>query len=97
MLRGREFELQDTARKIVEPTLPGHESPDSLGVAIVSQELERRYFGGNADGQRIRFNRMWLDVIGVAPDAARARRSSARRPGARTRDLSSSFERQAIP
>ena len=45
------------------------ESPDSLGVAIVSQELERRYFGGNATGQRIRFNRMWLDVIGVAPDA----------------------------
>ena len=40
-----------------------------MGVAIVSQELERRYLGGNANGQRIRFNRMWLDVIGVAPDA----------------------------
>jgi len=38
-------------------------------VAIVSRELERRYFGGNATGQRIRFNRMWLDVIGVAADA----------------------------
>jgi putative ABC transport system permease protein len=69
MLRGREFEIQDASRKIVEPALPGNESPDSLGVAIVSQELERRYFGGNATGQRIRFNRMWLDVIGVAPDA----------------------------
>jgi putative ABC transport system permease protein len=69
MLRGREFKLQDASRKIVEPALPGNESPDSLGVAIVSQELERRYFGGNATGQRIRFNRMWLDVIGVAPDA----------------------------
>ena len=69
MLRGREFELQDASRKILEPALPGQESPDSLGVAIVSQELERRYFGGNATGQRIRFNRMWLDVIGVAPDA----------------------------
>jgi putative ABC transport system permease protein len=69
MLRGREFELGDAARQILEPALPGNESPDSLGVAIVSQELERRYFGGNAIGQRIRFNRMWLDVIGVAPDA----------------------------
>jgi putative ABC transport system permease protein len=69
MLRGREFERQDASRKIVEPALPGQESSDSLGVAIVSQELERRYFGGNATGQRIRFNRLWLDVIGVAPDA----------------------------
>jgi predicted permease len=69
MLRGREFELQDASRKIVEPVRPGQESADSLGVAIVSQELERRYFAGNATGQRIRFNRMWLDVIGVAPDA----------------------------
>jgi len=69
MLRGREFELADSARQILNPALPGEESSDSLGVAIVSQELERRYFGGNAAGQRIRFNRMWLDVIGVAPDA----------------------------
>jgi predicted permease len=69
MLRGREFELSDAARQIFNPTLPGEESADSLGVAIVSRELERRYFGGNATGQRIRFNRMWLDVIGVAPDA----------------------------
>jgi putative ABC transport system permease protein len=69
MLRGREFELGDAARQIFNPALPGEESPDSLGVAIVSRELERRYFGGNASGQRIRFNRMWLDVIGVAPDA----------------------------
>jgi putative ABC transport system permease protein len=69
MLRGREFELQDASRKIVEPALPGQESSNSLGVAIVSKEFERRYLGGNATGQRIRFNRMWLDVIGVAPDA----------------------------
>ena len=69
MLRGREFELGDAARQILNPALPGDESPDSLGVAIVSRELERRYFGGNAAGQRIRFNRMWLDVVGVAPDA----------------------------
>src|SRR5262245_60007568 len=69
MLRGREFELGDAARPIVNPTLPGQESPDSLGVVIVSREFERRYFGGTATGQRIRFARMWLDVIGVAPDA----------------------------
>ena len=69
MLRGREFELGDAARPIFEFALPDEQSSDSLGVAIVSRELERRYFGGNATGQRIRFNRMWLDVIGVAPDA----------------------------
>jgi putative ABC transport system permease protein len=69
MLRGREFELLDASRKIVEPARPGQESSDSLGVAIVSKEFERRYLGGNATGRRIRFNRMWLDVIGVAPDA----------------------------
>ena len=46
----------------------GQRSTDSLGVAIVSKELENRYFGGNATGQRIRFNRTWLDVIGVVPD-----------------------------
>jgi putative ABC transport system permease protein len=68
MLRGREFEPGDAARQMFNPALPGNESADSLGVAIVSQELERRYLGGNATGQRIRFNRMWLDVIGVAPD-----------------------------
>jgi predicted permease len=69
MERGREFDVADAARQIINPALPGQESPDSVGVAIVSQELERRYLGGNASGQRIRFNRMWLDVIGVAPDA----------------------------
>ena len=69
MLRGREFELGDAGRQILNPALPGSESSESLGVAIVSRELERRYFGGNATGQRIRFNRMWLDVVGVAPDA----------------------------
>jgi putative ABC transport system permease protein len=69
MLRGREFEPRDATRQILNPALPGGESADSLGVAVVSQELERRYFAGNATGQRIRFNRMWLDVIGVAPDA----------------------------
>ena len=69
MVGGREFDVADAARQILNPALPGTESSDSLGVAIVSRELERRYFGGNATGQRIRFNRMWLDVIGVAPDA----------------------------
>jgi putative ABC transport system permease protein len=69
MLRGREFEPRDASRPIVAPTLAANQSTDSVGVAVVSRELERRYFGGNATGQRIRFNRMWLDVIGVAPDA----------------------------
>ena len=69
MLRGREFEPGDARRLILNPAPPGNESSDSLGVAIVSEELERRYFGGNATGQRIRFNRMWLDVVGVAPNA----------------------------
>jgi putative ABC transport system permease protein len=69
MLRGRAFEPGDAARQILNPAVPGEESSESLGVAIVSRELERRYFAGNATGQRIRFNRMWLDVIGVAPDA----------------------------
>jgi predicted permease len=69
MLRGRDFELRDAARQIFNPALPENQSPDSVAVAIVSHEFERRYFGGNATGQRIRFNRMWLDVIGVVPDA----------------------------
>jgi ABC-type antimicrobial peptide transport system permease subunit len=69
MVRGRDFSLGDAAQPILDPTLPSNQTADAVGVAIVSRELERRYFGGNATGQRIRFNRMWLDVIGVAPDA----------------------------
>jgi predicted permease len=69
MVRGREFSLGDAARTILDPTLPSSQTADAVGVAIVSRELERLYFGGNATGQRIRFSRMWLDVIGVAPDA----------------------------
>lgn len=68
MVRGREFSLGDVARTILDPTLPSNQTADAVGVAIVSRELERQYFGGDATGQRIRFNRMWLDVIGVAPD-----------------------------
>jgi hypothetical protein len=66
--RGRPFELGDAARVLLGPAQPGAEVDDSLGVAIVSRELERRYFGGNALGQRLRFNRIWHDVIGVVPD-----------------------------
>jgi predicted permease len=68
ILRGRAFERTDAARPLLAPAPRGGEIEDSLGVAIVSRELERRYFGGNAAGQRIRFNRQWLDVIGVVPD-----------------------------
>ena len=68
LLRGRAFERVDAARTLLGPAAPGTEVTDSLGVAIVSRELESRYFGGNATGQRIRFNRTWLDVIGVVPD-----------------------------
>jgi putative ABC transport system permease protein len=68
LLRGRSFERVDAARTLLGPAAPGTEVTDSLGVAIVSKELENRYFGGNATGQRIRFNRTWLDVIGVVPD-----------------------------
>jgi predicted permease len=68
MVRGRAFERSDAARQLLAPAPRGGEVEDSLGVAIVSRELERRYFGGNAAGQRIRFNRQWLDVIGVVPD-----------------------------
>jgi putative ABC transport system permease protein len=68
ILRGRGFEPTDAARQLFGPALPGAEVPESLGVAIVSRELERRYLGGNALGQRIRFNRTWLDVVGVVAD-----------------------------
>jgi predicted permease len=68
VLRGRSFERLDAARTLLGPVARGTEVTDSLGVAIVSRELENRYFGGNATGQRIRFNRTWLDVIGVVPD-----------------------------
>jgi predicted permease len=68
LLRGRAFERADAARQLLAPAPRGGEVDDSLGVAIVSRELERRYFAGNAAGRRIRFNRQWLDVIGVVPD-----------------------------
>jgi len=68
ILRGRAFEPADAARQLFGPAAPGTEVPESLGVAIVSRELERRSLGGNALGQRIRFNRTWLDVIGVVAD-----------------------------
>jgi len=69
ILRGREFARTDATRVLLGPAAPGQEVSDSLGVAVVSRELEQRYFGGDATGQRIRFNRVWHDVIGVVPDA----------------------------
>jgi putative ABC transport system permease protein len=68
ILRGRGFEPSDVREPLLGPPPVGQEVTESLGVAIVSRELERRYFGGNAQGQRIRFNRLWLDVIGVVAD-----------------------------
>jgi predicted permease len=68
ILRGREFGRTDATRVLRGPAVRGQEVSDSLGVAIVSRELEQRYFGGDATGQRIRFNRVWHDVIGVVPD-----------------------------
>jgi putative ABC transport system permease protein len=68
ILRGRGFERADAVRQLPGPAAPGAEVDDTLGVAIVSRELERRYFSGSAVGQRIRFNRIWHDIIGVAPD-----------------------------
>src|SRR5687767_15673220 len=62
-------ELQSLAYLVCRLLLEKKKSPHSLGVVLVSQELERRCFRGNAIGPRLRFSQLWLAVIGVARDA----------------------------
>jgi predicted permease len=68
VVRGRAFERADAAWQ--QPTQPPPDGDliESPGVAIVSEELERRYFEGAAVGRRMVFGRTWLTIVGVVPD-----------------------------
>lgn len=67
ILRGRGFEAADAAWQQIEQP-PAGTLIDGAGVVIVSQELERRFFGGNAVGRRLTFGWTRLTVVGVVPD-----------------------------
>jgi putative ABC transport system permease protein len=79
VLRGRTFERTDAARRPVASPAAGG-SPGETGVTIVSREFERRYLGGDASGQRLRVNGVWLDVIGVVADVKSRQYSEDARP-----------------
>jgi predicted permease len=69
VLRGREFVASDATRQ--QRNSPAAATGDTLngaGVAVVSEELERRYFTGRALGRRLRFGDTWVTIVGVVAD-----------------------------
>jgi putative ABC transport system permease protein len=53
IVRGRDFGATDAG---------------SAPIAIVSEELNRRYYGGGALGRRLRVNQQWFTIVGIVPD-----------------------------
>jgi putative ABC transport system permease protein len=80
ILRGRGFQAADASWQ--QTTQPPPDSPitDGAGVAIVSEETERRYFGGTAVGRRMVFGRTRLTVVGVVGDVKMGRYSEDATP-----------------
>ena len=65
VLRGRVFAAADASTQ--QLTAPAALAGDT-GVTVVSEELERRYFDGNALGRRLRLANTWLTIVGVVAD-----------------------------
>ena len=69
VLRGRTFAASDGVTQTRNPTSgTGADPLNGTGVAVVSEELERRYFGGAAVGRRLRFGDTSVRIIGVVAD-----------------------------
>jgi putative ABC transport system permease protein len=69
LLRGRSFVASDaTTQQITSPAAPPGDTLNGTGVSVVSEELERRYFGGNALGRRLLISGTWVTIVGVVAD-----------------------------
>jgi predicted permease len=68
LLRGRDFASTDASGR--NPPTPG--DTDATGVTVVSEDLERRYYGGHALGRRLRVNpqtsQRWFTIVGIVAD-----------------------------
>jgi len=69
VLRGRTFAASDAVIQTRNPASVGGADPlNGTGVAVVSEELERRFFAGTAIGRRLRFIDTWVTIVGVVAD-----------------------------
>ena len=63
---------RDYFRTMGMPLLRGRDfGPGDVGgppVVVVSRDFDRRYFAGDALMRRVRINKEWMTVVGVAPD-----------------------------
>lgn len=67
LVQGRDFDERDR--------------DGARGVVIISEAMARRYWpGGNAIGQRIKLDKDWLEIVGIAKDVKYSRLSEPPRP-----------------